>query len=91
MYKGECQVCKPNKEDRINIGEKQEEGIYIGETERSREHVRGMEQGEKENFIVKHWALHHPEQERPPKVRFSLLRNHRDCMSRLIHEASSLN
>ena len=66
--------------------------MYIGETgrclaERSNEHINGMMNGDKETFIIKHWALKHPDLKIPPRVEFKVVKNHRDCMTRLIHEA----
>ena len=55
--------------------------------ERSREHIQGLKNGDKENFIVKHWALYHPEKEEPPCIKFEVVKNHRDCRTRLVHEA----
>ena len=84
---------KKRKERDDNVKEeKKKEGIYIGETgrclfERSHEHIQGLERGDRENFIIKHWALTHAECENPPKIKFSVVKNHRDCLSRLIHEA----
>ena len=72
--------------------EEHKRSIYVGETgrclaERSQEHFRGLENGERENFIVKHWMLCHPEREMQPDIEFSVIKNHRDCLSRLLHEA----
>ena len=65
---------------------------YVGETgrclaERSREHIRGMENGDVENFIIKHWATCHTDEVTPPEMKFEVVKNHRDCLSRLLHEA----
>ena len=73
-----------------DIGKK--EYVYVGETgrclaERSREHIRGLRNGDKENFIVKHWALHHRKRKEPPTIKFEIVKNHRDCLSRVVHEA----
>ena len=72
--------------------EERGKSMYIGETgrclaERSNEHINGMMNGDKENFIIKHWALKHPDLKIPPRVEFKVVKNHRDCMTRLIHEA----
>ena len=71
---------------------KEKKGVYIGETgrslaERSREHVKRMENSEKDNFILRHWALEHPAMLDPPKIKFRTVKCHRDCLSRLLHEA----
>ena len=42
---------------------------------------------EKDSFILKHWAKAHPESETPPIIEFRVIKNHRDCMSRLLREA----
>ena len=55
--------------------------------ERSKEHIRGLRNGDRENFIVKHWALVHPDEEQPPVIKFEVVRNYRYCLSRLVHEA----
>ena len=55
--------------------------------ERSQEHYRGLGNGEKENFIVKHWVLCHSDSDQPPEIEFEVVKNHRDCLSRLLHEA----
>ena len=72
--------------------EERGKSMYIGETgrclaERSNEHINGMMNGDKETFIIKHWALKHPDLKIPPRVEFKVVKNHRDCMTRLIHEA----
>ena len=90
VYKGECTLCE--KEIEEGERETQKKGLYIGETgrslaERSSEHLTRLENCERDNFILRHWALEHPKEEAPPKINFRIVKNHRDCLSRLLHEA----
>ena len=39
------------------------------------------------SFMLKHWSTQHPQEVRAPKFRFKVLKNHKDPMSRLVHEA----
>ena len=99
VYKGICKTCKnveleekwkQNKEERQK--NKRKNGVYVGETGRclaewSQEQCKGLENGERENFIIKHRVLCQPERDIPPKIEFSFIKNHRDRLSRLLHEA----
>ena len=90
VCRARCKDCDEAKEsdeknaqkDNANMNEETSSQIYIGETgrclaERSREHINGLKKGDKENFIVKHWAIFHPEKEEPPLIKFEVVKNHR--------------
>ena len=69
--------------------------IYIGESsrslrERSSEHVSGGKRLETGNFITKHWLESHPELDRPPVVKFEVLKLHKDALSRQVDEALTI-
>ena len=90
VYSAECLLCKQqvDKGDRP----KNNVGIYIGETgrclaERSKEHLALLMAGSSESFILKHWAEQHIDTPAPPEIRFKVVKNHRDCITRLLHEA----
>ena len=89
VYSGVCKECdlkhKSNKLSR-------HEGLYIGETsrtlgERAKEHRAGLRRLDPSNFMVKHWSNKHHESDSPPEFVFSVVQQHKDTMSRLIHEA----
>ena len=40
-----------------------------------------------DNFIIKHWALHHPDLDECPKMRFKVIKTFNDPLSRLISES----
>ena len=90
MYEGTCIDCL----DEVDAKNKLEcdVGKYIGESsrtlaERSSEHMRGAKSFDSENFIIKHWVLHHPELERRPRIRFKVIKTFRDPLSRLVAES----
>ena len=85
MYEGTCIECQEDFEDE-KIGE-HEVGRYIGESSRtlaehSGEHMKGAKSLDTDNFIVKHWVLHHPSLEHRPCVRFRVLKAFKDPLSR---------
>ena len=90
VYRGICQTC----EKEVAEGERLEtnKGIYVGETgrslaERSSEHIKKLKNCDRDNFILRHWALEHPARDKPPEIQFRVVKNHKDCLSRLLHEA----
>ena len=90
VYRAVCSLCEREVEEKTRAEEKK--GLYIGETgrslaERSSEHLKKLENCERDNFILRHWALEHPLEESPPAIQFRIVKNHRDCLSRLLHEA----
>ena len=67
-------------------------GVYIGESsrtlaERSLEHTNGAKNLDPDNFVVKHWILHHSDLNEPPKIRFRPIKTLKDALSRLVSEA----
>ena len=90
VYKGTCVTC----EDEVECGKRDKEavGIYVGESsrtlaERASEHARGLKYVKDDNFIVKHWALHHGDNENPPVIRFRVVDTFKDPLSRLLAES----
>ena len=66
--------------------------IYIGESsrsiaERSDEHCKGGHRLEEGNFITKHWLDVHPELMRPPSMKFTVVKLHKDPLGREVEEA----
>ena len=90
VYEGECIDCLEEVEKGMRAVE--EVGKYIGESgrtlaERSIEHVRGAKSFDCDNFIVKHWVLHHSELAERPRFKFKVRKSYRDPLSRLIAES----
>ena len=56
-------------------------------SERAGEHLAGLRRIDLSCHLVKHWAIAHPELLTPPKFKFSVVKPHKDPMSRMIHEA----
>ena len=72
-----------------------EDFIYVGETsrslkERSSEHISGGRRLEINNFITKHWLNSHPDSNVAPIFKFSVVRIHRDALSREVDEGLSI-
>ena len=44
-------------------------------------------EADESNFILKHWALEHGSNDKPPLMRFSVVQTHMDAMTRLIQKA----
>ena len=70
----------------------EEVGVYVGETsrtlaERALEHVTCSERIDVENFITKHWALKHSNLTEYPKMRFKVIKQCKDALSRQVTEA----
>ena len=90
VYEGECIDCLEDVENGIKTAS--DVGKYIGESgrtlaERSLEHVRGAKSFDKDNFIIKHWVLHHSDSTERPRIRFKVRKAFKDPMSRLIAES----
>ena len=67
-------------------------GRYVGQTaktlyERSLKHLQGLRRHDVKGFAFKHWALCHQDLSVPPEFAFSVVKKHKDAMSRLVHEA----
>ena len=89
VYQADCMLCLKEKG---NIDGAGDEGRYVGETsrtlsERVGEHGKSLNRMESKSFIFKHWALSHPESLEPPKFKFSVIRAHKDPLTRLVHES----
>ena len=52
-----------------------------------RKHIRGLNRHDTSGFAFKHWALCHSDLAEPPVFSFSVVKQHSDPMSRLVHEA----
>ena len=67
------------------------QGTYIGESgrtlyERSREHLADATSKKASSHIWKHWALCHGSSMTQPPFSFKVLRVHRNCLERQVHE-----
>ena len=67
-------------------------GVYVSETgrslfERAAEHLRDAKNHCHTSHIIKHWAIHHPEESKQPAFKFRVLRTHKSALNRQIHEA----
>ena len=87
VYRSACSLCEQNGS---------REGNYIGETarslhERSREHLEDAIKMKSSSHIWKHWALTHPDQLTMPVFNFKVLRSHKSCLDRQIHEAIKIS
>ena len=92
VYQCVCLIC-----DEIHKKTPHEphNGLYVGETsrtlsERCDEHFKGLRRFDKSCFLLKHWALNHPELLEAPEFRFSVVKKHSDALSRMVHEAVSI-
>ena len=84
VYRATCLKC-------MEIGSLKP-GVYIGETsrtlaERSSEHATLYDNLDLKSFMTKHWANEHHELDVPPVYKFEVVKQHRDTMSRQLHEA----
>ena len=89
VYTGVCLLCEA--EHKLDPSVKHQ-GRYVGETsrslsERSKEHLAAARRFDTGSFIVKHWALKHPELNKAHDIRFSVLKTHKDPLSRMISKA----
>ena len=87
MYISNCSLCK-------SAGS--HDGQYIGETarslyERSREHVEDAVRMKTSSHIWKHWSLAHPEELSMPRFEFKVVKSHKSCLDRQIHEAIKIS
>ena len=82
VYESSCTSCKA-------LGSTQ--STYIGETgrslfERSLEHIADAKAQKPGSHIYKHWALHHSSELVQPDFQFKVLRVHKSCLDRQVHE-----
>ena len=68
------------------------DSIYVGESsrslaERANEHYLGGTRLDERNFITKHWLEHHPHSRDPPRIKFTVVRTHKDALGREVEEA----
>ena len=89
VYEAVCKQC--DTEHRGGLIEKHR-GRYVGQTsqtlyERSKKHIQGLRSHDMKGFAFKHWALVHSDSQAPPKLVFSVVKKHKDPLSRLVHEA----
>ena len=90
VYEGTCINCL----EEVEAGSRLEAdvGKYIGESgrtlaERSLEHDKAAASFDKDNFIIKHWVLHHRDLKERPRIQFKVRRSFRDPLSRLVAES----
>jgi hypothetical protein len=67
-------------------------GIYLGETSRSLharpvKHLRDAETFTAKSHIIKHWVNVHPDLDSQPPIKFKIVSQHKDCLSRQVAEA----
>ena len=55
--------------------------------ERTDEHTTLLRNLDPKSFAVKHWAMDHAQSKAPPTFKFELVKQHKDALSRLLHEA----
>ena len=66
-------------------------GIYVGESsrsmyERGKEHQKDREDTKEDSHQIKHWKLHHPDLEEPPRFKFKIVSVFSDPMTRQLAE-----
>ena len=92
VYEGVCNLC----EAEFNLDKSlKHKGKYIGQTSRSLyercgEHETSYRRMESKSFMFKHWAVAHSDLTTPPTFSFKVLKCHRDPLSRMVHEAVSI-
>ena len=96
LYESKCTRCNPSKKKTSSSQELPRKGIYFGESsrslyERSREHLKDAADFDSGSHIVKHWMNEHPDMEECPVFSFSILSRFRDCLSRQVAEAITIN
>ena len=84
VYRATCQECKAMGSNCV--------GTYVGETsrtlaERSSEHTTLLNNFDPKSFMVKHWAQSHGELNEAPLFKFEVVKQHKDSLSRMLHEA----
>ena len=89
VYAGTCLQC--DKTHKSNPSSRHK-GLYIGQTyrtlaERAKEHRQSFKDLENGSFMFKHWYLEHRDSVSPPKFQFKVIQQHKDPLSRMIHEA----
>ena len=82
VYESSCNVCK---------AEGSSKSTYIGETgrslyERSLEHLADAASMKQTSHIWRHWATCHPDMLSQPDFTFKVVRVHKSCLDRQIHE-----
>ena len=95
LYESKCTVCNPASR-KSKSKEEPRKGIYYGESsrslyERSREHMKDAKDFDSGSHIVKHWMNEHPDTEECPVFSFSILNRFKDCLSRQVAEAITIN
>ena len=89
VYLGVCSLCDASH--KLNPKEKHR-GVYVGQTyrtlaERAKEHRDKLKDFSTGSFMFKHWVLEHNELLEAPKFEFSVVKHHKEPLSRMIHEA----
>ena len=90
VYEAKCVECLEMLKN--GVIDKDQVGIYVGETsrtlvERVIEHVEGAEDLGVDNFITKHWATKHDQLVKRPRVSFKVLKHCKDALTRQVSEA----
>ena len=92
VYEGVCNMCEETH--RLDRSQPHK-GKYIGQTartlyERCDEHVKSYKRMDKSSFMFKHWATCHSDVLDPPVFSFKVLKCHKDPLTRMVHEALSI-
>ena len=85
-YEAKCKTCE----------HKGRHFYYTGETarnlhKRSQEHIKGLEQNDKNNWMVKHIEKEHKDDKNEAKFTWKVLRKHTKALQRQLHEAVSIS
>ena len=93
VYKAVCQLCDHDHKKDPSVRQK---GIYVGQTcrtqaERAKEHRNALRDFDVGSFMFKHWVIEHKLDVEPPKFQFSVVEQHKDPLSRMIHEAVAIS
>ena len=83
------------KEEKSGIHSSQtakRENFYIGETARTlrcraAEHINKLREWDRDSFMLNHWAKEHGHLTQPPNLKFTVVKQCRDALSRQIQEA----
>ena len=90
LYENRCTLCNASddKDDKkMQPYHMDGKGIYVGESsrsiyERGKEHQKDRDDLKEDSHQIKHWKIHHPDLEEPPKFKFKIVSFFSDPMTR---------